>query len=607
MQATLTFLGSGTSMGVPTLGCECAVCRSALAEPGTAGADPRNRRTRPSVMIRYGSEDAPHTVLIDTGPDFHAQALRERVSRIDAVLYTHPHADHTLGMDDLRPLSFKNPAGIPLFADESTAATLRRVFSYTFRTEDKYPTSARVTIQPLPPAGEAVPLFGAEFQRIPVIHGRDTIVGYRFGSAAYLTDLSDLPPEAYAMLEGLDILILDALRREPHPSHSHLAKSIAFAQRIGAKRAFFTHISHDLDQATTDAGLPPNMALAYDGLQLTFDITPPRRTMQVFRSLEDIPAGFGPVVATAGNFDGVHRGHRWVLDKVKARARQLGLKSLALTFEPHPVRVLRPEAPHVLITPLAQKLELLATTGIDATLVLPFTPALAALSPEQFAREILAEGAQVREMHEGENFRFGAHASAGIAELEALGETLGFSVEPCRPLIFRQKPVSSSRIRTLIAQGDLSQAHALLGSARQARPFAIQSTPASGRGYGTRYTVPTINLAAYPELLPANGVYITTLRIGRGAASELFQAVTNVGNRPTFGADSFTVESHLLNFHPVELTEETPLELTFLKRLRDEIRFPSPDALREQIGHDVRRAQRYFTLATLLAGSEQRR
>ena len=602
MQATLTFLGSGTSMGVPTLGCECAVCRSALAPAGTPGAEPRNRRTRPSVRIEWtDGTDTPRTVLIDTGPDFHAQALRERVRRIDAVFYTHSHADHTLGMDDLRPLSFRNPGGIPLYADEPTAETLRRVFSYTFRTEDKYPTSARVTIHPLPPAGESVSLFDATFQRIPVIHGRDTIVGYRFGSAAYLTDLSDLPPEAYGMLQGLDILIIDALRRDPHPSHSHLAKSIAFVERLQPRRAFFTHISHDLDQALTDSSLPPNMSLAYDGLQLTFDLTPPTSPMQVFRSLNEIPPSFGPVVATAGNFDGVHRGHRWVIDQVKARAHALGLKSLAITFDPHPVRVLRPDAPHVLITPLARKLELLGTTGIDATLVLPFTPALAALSPEQFAREVLAEGAKVREIHEGENFRFGAHAAGGIAELQTLGADLGFTAHPCKPLIVRRAPVSSSRIRTLIAAGHVEEAHALLGTPTQASPFAICSTPAPGRGYGTRYTVPTINLGPYPELLPAHGVYITTLRIGQGSASELFEAVTNVGNRPTFGADSFTVESHLLNFHPVALDETTPLELTFLKRLRDEIRFPSPEALRDQIGRDVRRAQRYFALCKRLS------
>jgi riboflavin kinase/FMN adenylyltransferase len=173
-----------------------------------------------------------------------------------------------------------------------------------------------------------------------------------------------------------------------------------------------------------------------------------------------------------------------------------------------------------------------------------------------------------------------------------LGHELGFRVVIYSPRVLRGSSVSSSRIRQLIASGDVSLARALLG-----RPFSVVNTPASGRGYGTRYTVPTINLAPYPELIPAIGVYITTLTI----AGEHFHAVTNVGNRPTFGENSFTIESHLLNFHPLDLTEQTALRLAFLHRLRDEIRWPSPEALREQIGRDVQRAQRYFSLCRRLA------
>lgn len=328
--------------------------------------------------------------------------------------------------------------------------------------------------------------------------------------------------------------------------------------------------------------------------------------MKIFRSLSEIPPGFGPVVATIGNFDGIHRGHRWVIDRVNARARALALKSLAITFDPHPVRVLRPEAPHSLITPFAQKLEQIGTTGLDAVLVLPFTAELSRLSAREFARDILANALRIREIHEGENFRFGYEASADMQGLEALGRELGFGVYSYSPHLFRGGPVSSSRVRSLIAAGDVAHARALLG-----RPFAIRSTPASGRGYGTRYTVPTINLAPYPELLPANGVYITTLLIGSGPSAECFEAVTNVGNRPTFGdipgSVSFTVESHLLNFHPLEgdqaLTDQIPLELTFLSRLRTEIRWPDPQALREQINRDVGRAVRYFHLAEILKPS----
>ena len=247
-------------MGVPTLGCACAVCTS---------ADPHNRRTRPSVRLAYNGR----IILIDTGPDFHAQALREGVSQVDAVLYTHGHADHILGFDDLRPLSFRHPVALPVYADNDTAATIERVFEYTFRTENRYPTSARVKLHRLAEApGSGVELFGACFQRIPVTHGRQTITGYRFGAAAYLTDMSDIPAESLALLEGLDVLVLDALRWEPHPSHSHLERSLRYVEMLKPERAYFTHISHDLDHAATNAVLPANVQLAYDGLKLEFEI-----------------------------------------------------------------------------------------------------------------------------------------------------------------------------------------------------------------------------------------------------------------------------------------------------------------------------------------------
>ena len=260
MEAALTFLGSGTSMGVPTLGCDCAVCRS---------TDPHNRRTRPSIRLEYGG----HTVLVDTGPDFHAQALREGVRRVDAVLYTHGHADHVMGFDDLRPLSFHVPGGLPVYADDATANNIERIFEYTFRKEDRYPTSARVEIHRIDSTpGAGFEIFGACFRRIPVTHGRQEITGYRFGGAAYLTDMSDIPAESLPLLQGLDVLVLDALRRDPHPSHSHLDKSVALVEQLQPKRAFFTHMSHELDHAATEATLPPHIRLAYDGLQVRFEI-----------------------------------------------------------------------------------------------------------------------------------------------------------------------------------------------------------------------------------------------------------------------------------------------------------------------------------------------
>jgi riboflavin kinase/FMN adenylyltransferase len=322
--------------------------------------------------------------------------------------------------------------------------------------------------------------------------------------------------------------------------------------------------------------------------------------MQIFRQLAEVPQNFGPSVATIGNFDGVHRGHQWVIAEVVARARALGARSIAITFDPHPARVLRPESSQPLITPLDEKLELLAATGIDAVLILPFTKEFSRMSARSFATDVLQRVLHVTELHEGENFHFGYQAKAGIDSLETLGRELGFDVRIYTPQTIRGNAISSSTIRQLITKGDVSHVRAILG-----RSFAILSTPASGRGYGTRYTVPTINLAPYAELLPANGVYITTLTIGTGATRETFDAVTNVGNRPTFGVDSFAVESHLLNFHPIALDEHTPLTLTFLHRLRPEMRWPNPEALREQIGRDVAKARRYFTLCRAVASQRR--
>lgn len=316
--------------------------------------------------------------------------------------------------------------------------------------------------------------------------------------------------------------------------------------------------------------------------------------MQIYRSLSELPPASCPVAATIGNFDGVHLGHQGVIAEVIERAHFLGGQSIAITFDPHPSHILRPETPTKLITQTPRKLELLAATGLDATLVLPFTQELCHTSARDFATNVLVGTIHITEIHEGDNFRFGYHAEAGIESLEALGRELGFQTVVYSPRNFRGGSVSSSRVRDMLIKGDVSTARALLG-----QPFAIDSTPASGRGYGTKYAVPTINLAPYSELLPANGVYIGTLRIGDGPEAETFEAVTNVGNRPTFGADSFAVESHLLNFHPLDLTESTPLRLTFLRRLRAEQRFSSPEALRDQIRTDVTRSRRYFVLCHL--------
>jgi riboflavin kinase / FMN adenylyltransferase len=309
--------------------------------------------------------------------------------------------------------------------------------------------------------------------------------------------------------------------------------------------------------------------------------------MIVFHKLEDVPADYGPTFVSVGNFDGVHRAHAHVLGEIVSRARANGGKAIAVTFEPHPTRILKPDLELKLLTPTPEKLRWLEATGIDAVLLLPFGRDLSLMTPKQFAERVLKKRLHACEVHEGFNFRFGHKAAGDVNILCDFGRELGFEVKAYPEMKLRRETVSSSQIRKLLAAGRVSRARHLL-----ARPFCILGTPGRGRGYGSKYTVPTINLARYEELVPKDGVYITWTRVG----AERFDSVTNVGNRPTFGAELFAIETHLLNFHPIELTPDTEVEVCFLNRLRDEIKFPSVEALRERIAHDVKKARRYFHL-----------
>jgi phosphoribosyl 1,2-cyclic phosphate phosphodiesterase len=259
MRATLTVLGSGTSMGVPTVGCDCRVCHS---------SDPMDRRLRPSIMLEWEG----HRVLIDTTPDFRQQALRENITRVHAVIYTHGHADHILGLDDLRPLTFARVTGgpkVPLYAPEPAALVLRQVFKYIFDANYKFGGLAQVELHHVTAPFD---LFGVAIIPVPVIHGEAEIFGYRFGSAAYITDFSSIPESSLAMLEGLDVLFLDALRHTPHPTHSTVENSLKIVERLKPARTYFTHICHDLSHQETNATLPPHVRLAHDGLRLEFEI-----------------------------------------------------------------------------------------------------------------------------------------------------------------------------------------------------------------------------------------------------------------------------------------------------------------------------------------------
>jgi riboflavin kinase/FMN adenylyltransferase len=310
--------------------------------------------------------------------------------------------------------------------------------------------------------------------------------------------------------------------------------------------------------------------------------------MKIFRSLEEIPTNFGPTIVSAGNFDGVHCGHQHVLREVVRRAGESGSKAIAVTFEPHPLRILRPDVMPRLITPLRQKEALLAETGLDALLEIPFTRDFSMTTAEDFARNILAGKLHAKEVHEGDNFHFGHKAQGTTASLKELGQQFGFAVCTYPVMMARGLQVSSSQVRALLAAGKVSLARRLLG-----RVFSITGAPGRGRGYGHKYTVPTINLSRYDDLAPGDGVYFTRTRVD----NETFNSVTNVGLRPTFGEESFAIETHLLDFHPLEVTAQTEVEISFLRWRRPEIKFPSIEALKEQIGKDVKRAQRYFGLA----------
>jgi len=243
-------------MGVPTLGCHCAVCES---------SDPKDKRTRPSVLLSYGG----HNVLIDTTPDFRYQAMRARLERLDAVLYTHGHADHILGLDDIRPYNLKQRGVVPVYASAATLKILRRTFAYIF---DTTPTNSSLPLVKLNEIGGKFSLHGLEIMPIPAKHGPTDVLGFRFGNSAYLTDFSAIPESSKAQLQGLENFILDALRDVPHPMHSTVAQSLKIIEELKPKHAWFTHICHDLGHVQTNARLPENVRLAYDGLSFEVEI-----------------------------------------------------------------------------------------------------------------------------------------------------------------------------------------------------------------------------------------------------------------------------------------------------------------------------------------------
>lgn len=247
----VTVLGSGTSHGVPMIACDCAVCKS---------SDPRDRRTRPSILIEYDAT----SVLVDTSPEFRLQCLANDVRKVDAVLYTHFHVDHVTGLDDLRRFNWIQGKAIPCYGQAATLERLRTMFPYVFSGREDYPSAVpRLELHQI---DGPIEIGSREIIPIPLLHGQMPVLGFRVGNFAYCTDVNQIPAESWRLLECVDVLILDALRKRPHPTHFNLEQAVEHAKKIGARQTFFTHIAHELGHEETNRELPSGMALAYDGL-----------------------------------------------------------------------------------------------------------------------------------------------------------------------------------------------------------------------------------------------------------------------------------------------------------------------------------------------------
>ena len=305
----------------------------------------------------------------------------------------------------------------------------------------------------------------------------------------------------------------------------------------------------------------------------------------IYRSLSEIPADFGPCAITIGNFDGVHRGHREILRRLIAAAREEGWKAAALTFDPHPTKLVAPsEAPHLLTTP-EQRARLMEQYGVDQVLILPFTREIANFSPEEFVRELLADKLSARAVVVGDNFRFGHRAAGDVQTLEELGTKYSFETEIVEAVVWRHRIISSTAIRRFIAGGEVSLACRMLG-----RPYALVGEVVHGAGRGATQTVPTLNLEPKAEALPKTGVYVARTRDLESERE--WPSITNVGYNPTFDGHKLTVETYLLS----SLHGPSPraIAVEFLRWVREERKFESPEALKSQILRDVERAQIYF-------------
>jgi riboflavin kinase / FMN adenylyltransferase len=307
----------------------------------------------------------------------------------------------------------------------------------------------------------------------------------------------------------------------------------------------------------------------------------------IYRSLAETPDDFGPCAITIGNFDGAHLGHRRILHRVSALAREEGWKSAALTFDPHPAKLVAPASAPRLLTTLDERARMILEQGIDEILILPFTPEIAALGPEDFVREILVDKLKARAVLVGANFHFGKRAAGDAGTLEELGERYSFETDIIVPVVWRKRVISSTEIRRAIEAGDISTACRMLG-----RPYALRGAVVPGEGRGGKQTVPTLNLDTKAELVPKTGVYVTRTLDTGGPRPRIWPSITNVGYRPTFDGQTRTIETYLLA--PLDGAPPQEISVEFLRRVRDERKFENAEALKAQILRDVNRAQTYF-------------